>query len=246
MSRGIYRSVIAMLHLVQPAARAYGYARGLLHPPLVPATNPIAPVEPAKKVPRDRTYRIGLLMRGSGSCCFWSEAWTNGGALLERIVDRLRVARLRGGIIVDDGWQPNRDVSVPLSLWAWAHLKVMVEEHGGGRCLFRARIEIRPRLVTLTLMTALIAAGWLAATAGALGVASVALCGIATFGAIAWNVSRDAGQVLDIVSAVATESGMQLMPAAEGRSRGRHLDRETQLVDVLAHTQVLSRDTVGD
>src|SRR5262245_33753837 len=246
MSRGIYRSVIAMLHLVQPAARAYGYARGLLHPPSVPATNPIAPVEPAKKVPRDWTYRIGLLMRGSGSCCFWGEAWTSGGTLLGQIVDRLRVARLRGGIIVDDGWQPDRDVSVALSLWAWAHLKVVVEEHGGGRCLFRARIEIRPRLATLTLMTALIAAGWLAATAGALGVASVALCGIATFGAIAWSVSRDAGQVLDIVSAVATESGMQQMPAADGRSRERHLDRETQLAGVLAHKQGLSRDTVGD
>jgi GT2 family glycosyltransferase len=248
LSRFMYRSVIAVLHVVQPAARAYGYIRGVLRPPAaVTANAAAAPGISGVSASHDGPGHFGLLVRASGHCCFWSERWTSADALLARIVDRLRLGRIGREIRVDDGWQPNRDVSVPLGVWAWAHLKAVVEEHGGGRCLLRARVQIRPRVGTLALTALLFGSACFAADIGTVTLASVvASCAAIALGAVAWIVSRDAGQVFDVVAGVASDCGMLRMPQTEHHQRRRGLRDRDLAGAVIEHRHGLSRDTVGE
>jgi len=250
LSRVVYRSAIAALHVVQPAARAYGYVRGLLRPPsAVVADAAPAPGIWGKSARQDRPGRFGLLLRPSGHCCFWSETWTSADALLARIVDRLRLVRIGREIRVDDGWQPNRDVSVPLGLWAWAHLQAVVEEHGSGRCLLRTRVQIRPRAGTLAVVASLFGTAVLEASRGAVTlIFVVASCAVVILAALAWIVSRDVEEIFDVVAGVANEYGMQQMPNPERCQRPhRRALRDRDCVDaVLDHTHSLSRDSVGD
>ena len=135
MSRLIYRATIAWLHIVQPFARAYGYLRGLLRPAAAIVDTAASPIASELRPHRLQRHDVLLLLGKSFHRRFWSEAWTSGDALLTQIVEHLRVLRFGRGVHVDDGWRADRDISVALGPWAWAHVQALVEDHGAGRCL---------------------------------------------------------------------------------------------------------------
>jgi O-antigen biosynthesis protein len=213
ISRLIYRTVIAWLHVVQPFARTRGYIRGILRSPSTSpgdATSATAAAPPARNTRRDFT----LLLGKPAQYRFWSEAWTSADALLTRIVDRLRIVRLGRGIQVDDGWRADRDITIALGPWGWAHMQALVEDHGTGRCLFRVRVNVRPRGALLVL--AMLAAA--AITSGALYgrlvlAALVATAALALVARVVRDVARDTRQILDVLVGVASDSGMQGLPA---------------------------------
>jgi GT2 family glycosyltransferase len=217
MSRFVYRATITWLHIVQPFARAYGYLRGLLQPAaaIVEAapTLAVADVRPH----RLQRHDVSLLLGRSFHRRFWSEAWTSGDALLTQIVEHLRALRFGRGVHVDDGWRPDRDISVALGPWAWAHVQALVEDHGAGRCLVRTRIHLRPRpgIVALAALT-VVATVTGDAYGGGITAAALALTALLLMAPIARQVSRGARQVIDVFAGVARDHGMQEL-AAETR-----------------------------
>jgi GT2 family glycosyltransferase len=216
ISRLIYRTVIAGLHVVQPFARSYGYVRGTLRPPTSSADQ-ATPARAATQPDRRTRGNVALLLGIPAQYRFWSEAWTSGDALLARIVDRLRLVRLGRGIQVDDGWRADRDITIALGPWGWAHMQALVEDHGTGRCLFRARMIVRPR-------GALMVLGILIATAIAAGAingrrvvaALVAAAALALLVRVVRDVARDTHQILDVLAGVASDYGMQGIPGGPG------------------------------
>ena len=104
-------------------------------------------------LPRFRMYGRTAFNATTCCCCsaspftvrFWSETWTSGDTLLTQIVEHLSALRVGRGVHVDDGWRADRDISVALGPWAWAHVQALVEDHGAGRCLVRTRLQLRPR-----------------------------------------------------------------------------------------------------
>jgi GT2 family glycosyltransferase len=215
ISRLIYRLVITGLHVVQPFARSYGYLRGRLRPPTKPETVGDLPALSGGAAGGPTHHDLVLLVGKPAQCRFWSEAWTSADALLTRIVDRLRSVRLGGGLQVDDGWRPDRDISIALGPWGWAHLQALVEDHGTGRCLFRVRMHLRPRaaLLVLTLLALVTtASGALYADIAVASVVAASAAGI--LARVARDVARDTRQILGVLAGVARESGMQWIPAA--------------------------------
>jgi GT2 family glycosyltransferase len=219
-SRLLYRATIAWLHLVQPVARLYGYARGRLRTP-VTATNPVAavPVPPVgSRHPGRRNF--ALLLGRPARCAFWSEVWTSADVLLIGVVERLRTRGVGSGVHVDDGWSPDRDISVALGSWCWAHVRTLVEDHGTGRCLWRVRMVVRPRLGGIALVVALLTAVLTANMTGNVAITAVAAgCALLAAAAVARDISRDLGQILDVITAVADDHGMEAMAAALKRIR---------------------------
>jgi GT2 family glycosyltransferase len=223
VSRIIYRLTIAWLHIVQPFARSYGYLRGRLGTP--PSPPPSADEAPAMRVgPTSVRTQSGLvlLLGAPAQCRFWSEVWTSADALLTSIVDRLGAVRLGRGMQVDDGWRSDRDISIALGPWGWAHMQALVEDHGTGRCLFRVRVQLRPRaaLLVVTLLAVVAAVSGAFAghtTVGVLVSAAVALL----LARVTRDAARDVRQILDVLTGVASESGMQWIPAAPNESRPR-------------------------
>ena len=129
--------------------------------------------------------------------------------LLTRIVDRLRLARFGRGVQVDDGWWPERDISVALGPWGWAHVQALVEDHGMGRCLFRARLQVRLRPGTVVVAALMVAAALLAVLNGAdLLAAAIGFCAPALLVRVARDVLRDTRQIFEVVAAVAGDYGM--------------------------------------
>jgi GT2 family glycosyltransferase len=211
-SRLIYRTTIAWLHLVQPFARSYGYLRGALWPPASPTVTTDAAGMSAH-LRRSTRGDFALLLGRSAQYRFWSEAWTSAEALLTRIVDRLRIIRLGRGIQVDDGWRPDRDITIALGRWGWAHLQALVEDHGTGRCLFRVRVNLRPRasLIVLVVLAAAAAASGALQGSGALAT-FVAAATLALFARVVRDVTRETRQILDVLAGVASDYGMRGIP----------------------------------
>ncbi|HKE88069.1 MAG TPA: glycosyltransferase [Vicinamibacterales bacterium] len=204
-----YRAAIAWLHVVQPLARSYGYLRGTLQPPSAPVTTvPEAPTLEA--VPRRRRAELSVLLGRPARRTFWSEVWTTADALLARTVERLRARRVGHRIQVDDGWRADRDLSVALGSWAWAHVRTLVEDHGTGRCLLRVRLDVRLRVSAVALVGALVSAVLLARAYGGRSImVAVVGCAILILAKLARDLSRDLGQILDVITAVADDFGMQ-------------------------------------
>ena len=132
LSRFVVGVTIAWLHFLQPLARQIGALRGWLAPADHTAKHP-APAMPAHRwLPSASDFVHGLRV-----CCgvrieerFWGHAWTTGEAVLTCVVNRLRGQRPTRYIAVDDGWQLDRDVSVPVGTWAWMDLRALVEDTG--------------------------------------------------------------------------------------------------------------------
>ena len=230
LSRCVYRATIAGLHIVQPFARSYGFLRGLLHPPRVRGREVRVPAAPAPAVlPRIPRRSLALLI-GADECCFWSDTWTSVDALLTRVLDRLRAVCLGRGVHADDGWCFDRDISVGVGPWGWAHLRALVEDHGSGRCLFRARLQLRLRLGTVLLLAFACLVVALPAVRGFERLAAELAAGVVMLVVkIACDISRDAGRLLDVVADTAGEFGMQrTSPRRLARARPgwlRHLTR---------------------
>ena len=223
MSRGFYRATIAALHVIQPFARTYGFARGVMRPPKRPHEAAPPAMEPALDAPPRIRQRHPALLLGAGECRFWSQTWTGVDALLTTIVERLRTARFGRGVHVDDGWRSDRDITVGLGLWGWVDLRALVEDHGAGKCLLRVRLQLRLRPGTMLLLAlpavlvAVTAIRGLDAVAGA-----VAAGGVLLLLKIARDVASEASDIVDAVAAAADEFGMQRLggPALDPPARG--------------------------
>jgi GT2 family glycosyltransferase len=210
ISRFVYRGTIAALHLVQPVARAYGYARGIVRHPEYRA--PVAAAPLTRRRGRRAFRELRVLVGQPCQFRFWSEAWASGDALLTRIVERLRVIRYGRDIQVDDGWRPDRDISIAIGPWAWAHLQALVEDHGTGRCLFRVRLHVRPRIALL--MPVGLAAGVAAGLVSSSSLVAAAVAGgtLLVLGRIARDIVRDTRQIVDVLAGVARDYGMRGLP----------------------------------
>jgi GT2 family glycosyltransferase len=153
-SRWRTRAMIALLHFLQPIARIRGRIRGVLAPPHLPAVKPAIARELTRPVPdvADLGTAIRLYAGASAERRFWSETWFSVDAILTRLIEAVRVARLTHTVDLDDGWSENRDLSVALGRWAWIDLAALVEEHAGGRVLVRTRTTVRPTALTAVLV----------------------------------------------------------------------------------------------
>ncbi|MXY25397.1 MAG: glycosyltransferase [Acidobacteria bacterium] len=214
-SRGIYRAMIAWLHLVQPVARGWGRLRGRLWPPEVAARRIGEEPSPRADWPRDAMRALRLMSRGRVGLRFWSEHWVDRADLLTRIARRLETASVGRAIDAHDTWQQERDLAVATGRWGWLDLRTLLEEHGQGRCLFRvtARHRLTPFGATVGVgvaagVGASLAAGSIAAAAvfGAVGLVAAARMGLQI-------AQVDAG-VRAIIAEVAQERAMQSMTGA--------------------------------
>ena len=165
-------------------------------------------------------HDVLLLLGKSLHRRFWSETWTSGDTLLTQVVEHLRAFRFGRGIHVDDGWRADRDISVALGPWAWAHVQALVEDHGAGRCLVRTRLQLRPRpcAFALAVLTGVATVVGELYGGGVIAVA-LALTALVLMAPIGRQVSRGARQVIDVFAGVARDHGMQEM-AAEALDAG--------------------------
>jgi GT2 family glycosyltransferase len=191
-SRRRYRAMIAWLHFIQPLARLRGLVRGLLNPPDDVAPEPAAKSTGPVWLPDlgEAVSALRLALGETLSSRFWGESWAGIEGVLAGVVKDLRSARA-GVVLVDDGWQHDRDVSLGLGPWSRLDLRALVEEHEGGRVLLRAAIRLRPTGPGMVvsagivgLLATAVAAGWgqhfpVASLAGTAGLAVAALAMLA-------------------------------------------------------------------
>jgi O-antigen biosynthesis protein len=222
-SRAIYRATIAWLHLVQPIARAVGQMRGLLSPPLPSSRGPRLAWAPAPSA-SDTIHGLLLLVRRRGEWRFWSEQWASSETLLTGIAARLRSSPLVSSVEAGDGWHDDRDIRTEAGPFAWLDLRVLVEEHSGGRCLVRFGQRVRIRLlfimVTLAVLVG-VAGGWPLLEAERTSVTASVL-GLILVGAPWWHVARALASTRALVRRLAAEQGWQPLdavgePAPTGR-----------------------------
>ena len=101
-----------------------------------------------------------LVTRAGTERSFWGESWASHTVLLTELVGVLRASRPAQIVDVDEGWRPDRDLSLAIGRWGWLHVGTLVEEHEHGACLFRVRARLRPsfagtlRGVTLAVLVA--------------------------------------------------------------------------------------------
>jgi GT2 family glycosyltransferase len=211
VSRAVYRTTIGWLHMVQPFARAYGYARGRLRPPVAPERAVSPGVDAPAAGPRAASH-LALLLGRPHQCRFWSEAWASADILLTRIVDSLHVIGFGHRVQVDDGWRPDRDISIRVGPWGWADVQALVEDHGTGRCLFRARVQVRARPALLALTAAAATIAYSLVFGRYLAAALITVCALLVLARAARDVGRDIQQILHVVATVAGDYRMQGMP----------------------------------
>jgi GT2 family glycosyltransferase len=188
LERAGYRLLIAVLHFIQPLARFHGRVRGMMSPPLVIEPDRVTRFPWKAEVFAIRDSATAALLLGGGRTdeAFWGENWTSHESLLTEMTGLLRAVRPARYVDVDDGWHPERDVSVALGKWGWLDLRAFIEEHGGQKVLLRVTTRLRPALrgvvlaLTLTTLSVVSATAaialrwpWLSAACGA--IAGVAL-----------------------------------------------------------------------
>ena len=202
-SRWLYRAVIAWLHVIQPLARSRGRFRGLSQPEAVaPQHVTRHPSRTPMPGPRDALSAARLVTRGGAEHAFWSESWASPATLLRELVGVLRASRPAPRVDVDDGWRPDRDVSLAIGRWGWLQVGMLVEEHASGACLCRVRTRLRPsfngtlRGLTLAVLLAGGTAASLALYTPPVGIAVGMLAVIGIAGRTAWQTIR-ANAVLD-------------------------------------------------
>jgi hypothetical protein len=142
-SRVMYRLVIAWLHFIQPFARAWGRLRGLLADVELPDHAHAAGEHRVRPSWRSLVQAVALVAGARVERQFWSEGWTEAEAFLSLVRDRLQRAQAIRAIEVDDGWQHGRDISVQVAAWGWLDLRVLAEDHGSGKRLFRVTQGLR-------------------------------------------------------------------------------------------------------
>ena len=211
----LYRSLIAWLHLIQPIARFRGRLRGLSQPAAVdPQHVTRYPWKTPVPTLRDALASVRLFDRGGSERSFWGESWVSHTSLLSELVGVLRASRPAQRVDVDEGWRPDRDLSLAVGRWGWLHVRTLVEEHEAGRCLFRVRARLRPSFIGTVRGSALAVAlaGGTSASMflyrPSVGVAVLfaAMAAIAT--QTAWQATRATVLLDRAVTRVATAAGM--------------------------------------
>jgi len=218
-SRRLYRALIAWLHLIQPVARLRGNLRGLsLSQGVAPQHVTRHPWKTPVPALRDARAAVRLLTGGGIERSFWSESPTSHATLLTELVGVLRASRPAQLVRVDEGWHPDRDLSLAIGRWGWLHVRTLVEEHERGCCLFRARARLRPSFVgTLQGLTlaVLLAGGTSASMALYRPSVSVVVSVIAIAAIVAraaWQATRAAAVLDRAVGRVTTAAGMLPLP----------------------------------
>ena len=138
--------------------------------------------------------------------------------LLAELVGVLRASRPATQVHIDDGWHPDRDLSMAVGRWGWLHVETLVEQHERGCSLFRARARLHPSLGGMVqgLILAVLVAGGTSASVvlyrPAVSVAVSALAVAAIGLRAAWQATR-AVAILDRAAArVATAAGLLPLP----------------------------------
>src|SRR5688572_27950425 len=113
----------------------------------------------------------------------------------------------------DDGWRPDRDISIAIRPCPWAYLQELVEHHGTGRCLFRVRLHVQPRIALLIpMMLATSAAASGPNSSCSLVATAVAGGTLLVLGRIEHDIVRDTRQIVDVLAGVARDYGMKGLP----------------------------------
>ena len=218
-SRFLYRGIIAWLHLLQPLARLRGRLRGLSRPQaVVPKHMTRHPWKSPMPTFRDIVTSAQLVTHAGTERSFWCQSWVSHTVLLTELVGVLRASRPAQIVDVDEGWRPDRDLSLAIGRWGWLHVGTLVEEHEHGACLFRVRARLRPsfagtlRGVTLAVLVAcgMSASMFIYDPSVTLLVAAVA---IAAIGArAAWQAIRATAVLGGAVTRVSTAAGLLRLP----------------------------------
>jgi hypothetical protein len=166
---------------------------------------------------RDAWAAARLLTGGGTERSFWGQSRPSHATLLTELVGVLRACRPARSVYVDDGWRPDRDLSLAIGRWGWLHVRTLVEEHERGD-LFRVRARLRPSFVGTVqgLALAVLLAGGTGASmalyrpSASVVVAVVAIAAIAT--RAAWQAARTAAVLDRAVARVTTAAGMLPLP----------------------------------
>jgi sugar lactone lactonase YvrE len=240
-----HRLLIAWLHFLQPIARFYGRVRGMLNPPTVIESDRVTrfPWKAPVPSPSDVASTVVLLAGASTQETYWGERWTSHDAVLSELAGVLRSARPARSVDIDDGWRVDRDVSVAVGRWGWLDARVLLEEHGGPKVLFRVGTKLRPTLKGITF--ALLLATWaVAATSAALSfkwpllsVATAAFVAI-TFGRAAWATMRAVAVMRHAVERATGAADMVAVPVRPRSRRFRRFSLHPAAVSQLVQTVV--------
>ena len=221
-SRFLYRGLIAWLHLLHPLARFSGRLRGLSQPQALATQHMTGhPWKAPMPTLRDVFRSASLVTRAGTERMFWSGSWASHTTLLTELVGVLRAARPPRIVDVDEGWRPDRDLSLAIGRWGWLHVGTLTEEHEGGACLFRIRTRLRPSFVgTLRGVTlAVVVAGGMSASMfiyEPVVTLFVSAAAIAAIGArTAWQSLRAATALDAAVTRVCTAAGLSSLPIKE-------------------------------
>ena len=229
-----HRALIAWMHFIQPLARFHGRMRGLLSPPLVIELNRVTrlPWRPAKPTMHDGLAATLALVGGASEEDFWAETWTSHDAFLTELAGVLRASRPAQYVVTDDGWRPDRDVSVALGRWGWVDLRALIEEHGGPKILLRLATRLRPTQRGVVLALAL---GGLAVTVTSaafalrwplLSIAGVSAVSVVIARAI-WQTTKVIGVARQAVLRTTAAAGMVPVPIRESGKTRRVSPRPT-------------------
>ncbi len=237
-SRALYRALIALLHLIQPIARFRGRLRGLSQPATVePQHVTRYPWKTPVPTLRDALASIRLFDSRGSERSFWSETWVSQTELLTELVGVLRASRPAQLVEVDEGWRPNRDLSLAVGRWGWLHVRTLVEEHEAGRCLLRVQARLRPSFVGTVRGSALavvLAAGtsasiFLYRPSVVLAVSVAAIAAIAA--RTVWQATRATALLDRAVTRVATAAGMISVPRPAAALAPAHGQAKTTLTE---------------
>jgi hypothetical protein len=203
-SGAVYRLVIAWLHFIQPLARFSGRLRAVRDWPFDVSRVDVGHTDTTPDLLR-------VVTRKSVDHKFWSESWIDINTLMTRFVDRLRVTRIAREIAVDDGWSADRDVRVSVAPGLALDVRTLIEEHAGGKCLFRSRFQLRGRWILAVLAAIALATGAAATTLpaeAATGMLTSAILAGAVLVGLASRVADRIRVLRNALTHVASQGGM--------------------------------------
>lgn len=221
-SRLMVRSVIAWLHFLQPLAREVGRYQGRFSAAEDVASHP-APLVTDRWLPseQDVLHAMRAFIGRPTAAVFWGQSWTTTDAVLMRMVKRLRGLRLSRHIAVDDGWQIDRDISIPVGMWAWFDLRAVVEDHGSDKRLLRVTDQLRITplggVIWSTAIAAVVVGTAIAAGNGWRVQAAVMVVVIAWCTRAMWQLSRTVSGVRHAMEKAAEDVQMEPVRSAASR-----------------------------
>ncbi|MCC7181016.1 MAG: glycosyltransferase [Acidobacteria bacterium] len=229
--RLLVRLTMTALHLLQPIAREVGWMRGRFSTGEEAALHPLPTGLPTPSAGLGDIVRAVQTLTGrSSEQCFWGEEWTSGDAALTRLVHHLRTLRITSRLYLDDGWQLDRDISLPVFPWGWLDLRGLVEDHGGNRRLLRIGQRLRATsygsvlALLWVVLAGLLLAGGVDSRTELLGL--LCLAGVA--GLLLWQVTRMLAAVRSAAVRAAADVGMQPLSAFPTADRLVELARRTR------------------